>query len=575
VTTRGKNEVTLTFAGDSGQLEKTFGRVGAAAKGMQTDVARTSRSVGKDAAGSFDRAAESADNFDTKSMGAANAINGLLDVSRAWKDESLGMGERAALLAMGFSDIGSGLYNTLIPALAKLPGVQALAAAGQKALNFVMSMNPIGLVVAAVGLLIGAFILAYKKSETFRNIVTTVFSAVADQIAVFLRGVAAVVGIFRKDWGESISNAAATVDGFGEQAEDAGDKTGRSFNDAAQRTREFKRTLDRLAEATDQFHDEARDLDSVILDLEDSLRAASKAAKDNGRETDRSTEKGRANRRALIDLDAAHDDVIRAMRDNGATQKDLQRRTADTREEFIKVAEKMGFTREQARKLADRYGLIPRNVKTNVSAPGLQSVSQRVARLDNALAGLPASVRMEFKGVGDGPGRVGAGKAVARMRALAAGLPVYLTNAYRSPSHNARVGGSPTSYHMDAVDPAGDWGGPTWALMALLARARAAGGWRELLGPGDAGHGDHVHAAKSGGNRSGWTLVGEEGPELARLPVGSRVVPHAATRAMLSDSRPFVVNIHVAGRRLAQVLVDPLRREVQALGGVEAAFGPV
>lgn len=48
----------------------------------------------------------------------------------------------------------------------------------QKALNFAMKMNPIGLVVTAIMLLVGALILAYKKSDTFRRIVDGAFRGV-------------------------------------------------------------------------------------------------------------------------------------------------------------------------------------------------------------------------------------------------------------------------------------------------------------------------------------------------------------------------------------------------------------
>lgn len=46
------------------------------------------------------------------------------------------------------------------------------------ALNAAMVANPIGLVVVAIGVLVGAFVLAYSKSETFRNIITGAFNAV-------------------------------------------------------------------------------------------------------------------------------------------------------------------------------------------------------------------------------------------------------------------------------------------------------------------------------------------------------------------------------------------------------------
>jgi hypothetical protein len=73
-------------------------------------------------------------------------------------------------------------------------------------------------------------------------------------------------------------------------------------------------------------------------------------------------------------------------------------------------------------------------------------------------------------------------------------------------------------------------------------------------------------------------LVGERGPELAELPFGSRVVPAGQTRAALDragrEQGPLVIHLHVGGRKIAEVLIDPLRKEVRSLGGdVQAVLG--
>lgn len=52
----------------------------------------------------------------------------------------------------------------------------------QTALNFVMNMNPIGLVVLAIVGLVAALVYAYKHSERFREIVDGAFRAVADAV---------------------------------------------------------------------------------------------------------------------------------------------------------------------------------------------------------------------------------------------------------------------------------------------------------------------------------------------------------------------------------------------------------
>ncbi|WIM99391.1 hypothetical protein ACTOB_003042 [Actinoplanes oblitus] len=58
--------------------------------------------------------------------------------------------------------------------------------AAQWALNAAMYANPIGLVVLAIVALVAIFVIAYKKSETFRNIVTAAWESIRDAaVAVF------------------------------------------------------------------------------------------------------------------------------------------------------------------------------------------------------------------------------------------------------------------------------------------------------------------------------------------------------------------------------------------------------
>lgn len=77
------------------------------------------------------------------------------------------------------------------------------------------------------------------------------------------------------------------------------------------------------------------------------------------------------------------------------------------------------------------------------------------------------------------------------MRHALGDLPIVVTSGFRSYSCNSAVGGSASSRHLygDAADLAG-----TPSLCTLAKRARYHG-WRELLGPGYTGHGDHVHVA--------------------------------------------------------------------------------
>jgi hypothetical protein len=112
-----------------------------------------------------------------------------------------------------------------------------------------------------------------------------------------------------------------------------------------------------------------------------------------------------------------------------------------------------------------------------------------------------------------------------------------------------------------------------------------------------------VGAAASGGIRSGLTWVGEQGPELAELPVGARVLSNpdsmrrlaaaqapwasmlntprrgaaqaqAAGAPAAGDGQPMVIHLNIAGRSFGELLVDTARREVRARGSIEATFQP-
>jgi TP901 family phage tail tape measure protein len=111
-----------------------------------------------------------------------------------------------------------------------------------------------------------------------------------------------------------------------------------------------------------------------------------------------------------------------------------------------------------------------------------------------------------------------------------------------------------------------------------------------------------VGAAASGGIRSGLTWVGEQGPELAELPVGARVLSNpdsmrrlAATQApwasMLStprrgsapalgaapasgDGKPIVIQLRIGDKDFGELWVDAGRKQVRARGSIEATLQP-
>lgn len=90
-------------------------------------------------------------------------------------------------------------------------------------------------------------------------------------------------------------------------------------------------------------------------------------------------------------------------------------------------------------------------------------------------------------------------------------------------------------------------------------------------------NGGTIPGMATGGARSNMAVVGEQGPELVDLPPGSRVHTNSDSRRIGMGGgggmQPFVILLDVGGDRLAEVLVDPLRRTVSRRGGVQATFG--
>ncbi|HSH58630.1 MAG TPA: D-Ala-D-Ala carboxypeptidase family metallohydrolase [Acidimicrobiales bacterium] len=154
---------------------------------------------------------------------------------------------------------------------------------------------------------------------------------------------------------------------------------------------------------------------------------------------------------------------------------------------------------------------------------------------------------------GDGPGGPFAprgGTALSRVRSIIGAYPgLRVTSTYRSPAANRAAGGSPTSYHLDARNPAVDIGGPTYQLDRF--HAALGGGWREKLWRVK-GHFDHVHVAHQGGMvEPSWPtlpwLGSDERPAILQL--GEQVVPRGGGGG---QAIPIVINLD--GREIARVV---------------------
>lgn len=84
-----------------------------------------------------------------------------------------------------------------------------------------------------------------------------------------------------------------------------------------------------------------------------------------------------------------------------------------------------------------------------------------------------------------------------------------------------------------------------------------------------------IVGAASGGSRGGLTWVGEQGPEIVRLPYGSSVYSNPDSRRMAGAGgavQPIVIHqtIQLDGQVLARQMFDPLRGVIHKRGGLKA-----
>lgn len=173
------NTITLSFAGDSKSLERTFDKVGEGAKDMAADIdsaERQSRRLGDSIGGMNDKIG----NAESKFSGAADLADGLTSAFGINVGGTIEMARAYADMAGGFSAVVGPALQTLTTKMSGMTAVTKAQTAATTAMNTVMRANPVLLVVTAIAALTAGLIVAYKKSETFRAVVDGAFKAVRE-----------------------------------------------------------------------------------------------------------------------------------------------------------------------------------------------------------------------------------------------------------------------------------------------------------------------------------------------------------------------------------------------------------
>lgn len=107
--------------------------------------------------------------------------------------------------------------GALAAGLVVLIGVVKAYTAVQAALNVVLTANPIGLIVVGIAALAAAFVIAYQKSEMFRNVVHGVMKAVEIYLTPPRIAIEAIVKALQKAWelAGKVAGAVSKIPGAG------------------------------------------------------------------------------------------------------------------------------------------------------------------------------------------------------------------------------------------------------------------------------------------------------------------------------------------------------------------------
>lgn len=178
----GKNEVVLTFAGDSTKLEQTFEGVGAAASSMDDSVARSSRAADEHG-NALNRLGDKADNSERNLIGLHDVIDGTATIMQGpgkqgivayiqgWADLAGGI----APLLISLAQVDLATIRSTISMAAHTVAMGAARAATvvwtgvQWLLNAALTANPIGLVILAIAALVAIIVLIATKTTWFQT----------------------------------------------------------------------------------------------------------------------------------------------------------------------------------------------------------------------------------------------------------------------------------------------------------------------------------------------------------------------------------------------------------------------
>lgn len=226
------------------------------------------------------------------------------------------------------------------------------------------------------------------------------------------------LGITHKDNAKSTDTATAATNAEA----DAQKKAASPAQVLADKFNRQKTATDLLVQSMFKLQNLALGLSGAEINFQQSIDDATSAVKNNGKNLDINTQKGRDNKSALDNIASSANAQTQALIDGGKGWVAADASAETSRKAFVKVAQQMGLSKSEAKKLADQLIAIPPKKNVSLAVTGAAKAKADVDRLANAVAALKNRtvyvnmVQSNIGGVPAGikaPGRASGGPVVA------------------------------------------------------------------------------------------------------------------------------------------------------------------
>lgn len=201
-------------------------------------------------------------------------------------------------------------------------------------------------------------------------------------------------------------------------------------NELAEVTGAFEQATMSVQDYANQF----LALSGAEIAVEQAIANVNEALKENGRNIDLTTEKGRENVSALNALGQASMQRIQTLADQGVAEAEQARQMERARAEYVRVAQAMGYNEAEARKMADAmFATVAPNQQAAAAARNFAieaaAGSEAAAKLAGALRALPDDTWVQLRVDGAEPAALAVGDLDAELAKLPVDQQVRITLA--------------------------------------------------------------------------------------------------------------------------------------------------